>query len=183
MNIKTILRRSRWLCAAITVVTLVGHSTEVVPTQKLSASTPSAQQKMVLRYFQEVLDGARVEAIDGLFLPGCAIHRPEGELKGLPALRGMLAARRANFSSFKTQVHDLIESGDRVVVRLTHKTTASGPYRFRIGTHDIRNKTMTWDAIVIFRFENGRIAEEWVSRDELGMLLDVGVLQPDGREK
>lgn len=90
----------------------------------------------------------------------------------------MLAARRANFSSFKTELHDVIESGDRVVVRLTHRTTAAGSYRFRIGTYDIRSKPMNWDAIVIFRFENGKIAEEWVSRDELGMLLTAGILQP-----
>jgi predicted ester cyclase len=92
----------------------------------------------------------------------------------------MVAGRRANFSAFKTQVHDMIESGDRVVVRLTHEGTGSGPYRFRIGTHNLKNKTITWDAIVIFRFEDRKIAEEWVSRDELGMLLTAGVLKPSG---
>lgn len=140
-------------------------------------ATTSAQQKMALRYFEEVLDAGKVETLEDLILPDCTIHRPEGELKGLSALRSMVAARRANFSSFKTQVHELIESGDRVVVRLTHEGTALGPYRFRIGTRDISNKTMTWEAIVIFRFANGKIAEEWVSRDELGMLLSAGVLQ------
>src|SRR5215203_7150706 len=98
---------------------------------------------MVLRYFDEVLDAAKAEALDDLFLSGCVIHRPEGELKGSAALRGMVTARRATFSSFKTQVHDLIESGNRVVARLTHTGIASGPYRFRIGTHDVSNKTMT----------------------------------------
>jgi hypothetical protein len=29
----------------------------------------------------------------------------------------------------------------------------------------------------IFRFENGKIAEDWVSRDELGMLMQIGKLE------
>ena len=70
-----------------------------------------------------------------------------------------------------------------MVVRLTHTVTGSGPYRFRIGTHDISGKRVVWDAIVIFRMQNGKIAEEWVSRDELGMLLTAGILQADGRPR
>jgi len=65
------------------------------------------------------------------------------------------------------------------VVRLTHKGAGKGSYRFRIGTRDITDKTVTWDAIVIFRLQNGKIAEEWVSRDELGMLLSAGILAPE----
>ena len=46
-----------------------------------------------------------------------------------------------------------------------------------MGTHDVKDKTIQWESTAIFRFEHGRIAEEWVSRDELGMLLDAGVLR------
>ena len=31
-----------------------------------------------------------------------------------------------------------------------------------------RGKQVTWDAIAIFRIQNGKIAEEWVNREELG---------------
>jgi hypothetical protein len=40
--------------------------------------------------------------------------------------------------------------------------------RSRMGTYDIKGKPISWDAIVIFQLKNGKIAEEWVSRDELG---------------
>jgi hypothetical protein len=42
----------------------------------------------------------------------------------------------------------------------------------------VKGKAVTWDAMVIFRLQNGKIAEQWVSRDELGMLLGFGVLKP-----
>jgi len=38
-------------------------------------------------------------------------------------------------------------------------------------------KTVTWNAIAIFRFEDRWIIEEWVTRDELGMILQLGLLQ------
>jgi predicted ester cyclase len=85
--------------------------------------------------------------------------------------------RNTTYSRLATEVHDIFESGDRVVVRLTHRATGAGVLRSRIGTYDVNGKSVTWDAIVIFRMKNGKIAEEWVNRDELGMLLSAGILK------
>ena len=41
-------------------------------------------------------------------------------------------------------------------------------FRSRIGDYDVKGKQVTWDAIAIFRIQNGKIAEERVNRDELG---------------
>jgi hypothetical protein len=38
-------------------------------------------------------------------------------------------------------------------------------------------QTVTWDAMAIFRFEDQKIIEEWVTRDELGMVLQSGLLE------
>jgi predicted ester cyclase len=37
---------------------------------------------------------------------------------------------------------------------------------------------VSFSAIAIFRFREGKIVEQWVSRDELGMLIQIGVLLP-----
>jgi predicted ester cyclase len=84
----------------------------------------------------------------------------------------------AAYSKFKTEVHDIIEAGDRVVVRLTHRAMGAGVFRSRIGVHNTKDKPVTWSAMAIFRIENGKIAEQWVNRDELGILLSLGVLKP-----
>ena len=54
-------------------------------------SDPSAAQKIVLSYFHDVLAQGKTELLDSMFLPDAAIHRPEGELKGIAGLRKMLA--------------------------------------------------------------------------------------------
>lgn len=72
-------------------------------------------------------------------------------------------------------MQDVFESGDRVVVRLSHRTVGMGMFRSRIGEHDIKGKSISWGAIAIFRMRNGKIAEQWVNRDEPGILLGLGV--------
>jgi predicted ester cyclase len=137
-------------------------------------SSVSARE-LVIGYFRDVLDGGKRELLDSMFHPDCAIHRPEGDLKGLTALKALLQRGRTTFPEFATEIHDLFEADDRVVARITHRATGAGPYRFRIGTHNLTGKHVTWDAIAIFRIRDGKIAEEWVSRDELGMILSAGL--------
>jgi hypothetical protein len=57
--------------------------------QTTSVQARSAAQAMVLGYFHDVLDDGKSELIDNMFLHNCAIHRPEGESKGLDPLRAM----------------------------------------------------------------------------------------------
>jgi predicted ester cyclase len=129
---------------------------------------------VVLSYFHDVLDGRKIGLLGQLFLPDCVINRPEGTLNGIAGIRGVVERNIATYSTFETQVHDIFESGDRVVVRITHRAMGAGAFRSRIGVYDVKGKSVTWDAIVIFRFQNGKIAEQWVSRDELGILLSLG---------
>jgi len=138
---------------------------------------PSAEETLVLSYFHDVLDGGKVDLVENMFQPDYVIHFASGDVKGAAGLHAMVERRVASFSRFATEVHDIFESGDKVVVRLTHRGTGAGNVRSRIGTHDVSGKSVTWDAIVIFRMKNGKIAEEWVNRDELGMLLSAGILK------
>jgi predicted ester cyclase len=96
----------------------------------------------------------------------------------MAGIRGVVERNIAGYSKFETQVHDIFESGDRVVVRITHRAMGAGEFRSRVGGYDVKGKPVTWDAIVIFRLQNGKMAEEWVSRDELGILLSFGGLKP-----
>jgi len=46
----------------------------------------------------------------------------------------------------------------------------------RLGRHEVAGKAVNWQAMAIFRIRDGKIAEEWVSRDELGMLIQLDVV-------
>jgi hypothetical protein len=68
--------------------------------------------------------------------------------------------RKTNYCRLTTEVHDIFESGDRVVVRITHRVTGAGALRSRIGIYDVNGNLYRWAAIVIFQMKNGTIAEE-----------------------
>jgi predicted ester cyclase len=148
--------------------------------QPKSLSAPSPREKVVLSFFHDVLDGRKIELLESLFLSDCVIHRPEGTVRGMAGIRGVVERNIAAYSKFATEVHDVFESGDRVVVRITHKATGGGTFRSRIGDYDVKGKPVTWGAIAIFRMQDGKIAEEWVNRDELGILLSAGLLKTNG---
>ena len=138
----------------------------------------SAEAELVRRYFHEVLDQGKVELIEDLFHPQCVMHRPGGTIVGIDSVRGVAERRKETFSQFETQIHDIFGSGDRLVVRLSHHGVGGGMWPSRLGNYDVSGKMVSWDAIAIFRFDNHRIIEEWVTRDELGMILQFGLIQP-----
>ena len=139
----------------------------------------SVHRQVVRSYFHQVLDQGKVELIEDIFHPQCVMHRPGGSVVGLDAVRNVVAHRKETFSEFGTEIHDLFGSGDRLAVRLTHRGVGCGIWRLRPGSFDISGKTVTWNAIAIFRFEDDRIIEEWVTRDELGVILQLGLFQTE----
>ena len=137
----------------------------------------SAEEGLVRRYFHEVLDQGKVQLIEDLFHPQCVMHRPGGTVVGIDSVRGVAERTKQTFARFETQIHDIFGSGDRLVVRLSHCGLGGGMWRSRIGNFDVTGKTVTWNAMAIFRFENRRIIEEWVNRDELAMILQFGLFK------
>lgn len=135
----------------------------------------SVHGQVVRRYFHEMLDQGAMELIEVLFHPRCVMHRPGGSVVGLEAVRTVLAHRKETFSRFETEIHDLFGCGDRLAARLTHRGVGCGVWRLRPGTFDISGKTVTWNSMAIFRFEEDKIIEEWVTRDELGIILQLGL--------
>jgi predicted ester cyclase len=147
-------------------------------TMNIQPSHPELVHTQVVRsYFHKVLDQGDEELIEDLFNPHCVMHRPGGTVVGLDAVRGVVAHRKETFSQFGTEIHDLFGSGDRVAARLTHRGVGCGIWRLRPGSFDISGKTVTWNSIAIFRFEDEKIVEEWVTRDELGVILQLGLFQ------
>ena len=52
-----------------------------------------------------------------------------------------------------------------------------GDWTSRLGSHAVaEGKVVSWSSLTMFRIRDGKIAEEWVCRDELGMLMQLGVV-------
>ena len=137
-----------------------------------------SHKAIVRRYFEEVVDKRNLDVLDEIVTTDCVIHRPEASepIRGLEAFKQVLKEILQMYSEFTTTIHDLIAEEDRVACRLSHKAVNRGEWTSRIGRHAVAGRTISWPAIAIFRIRDGKIAEEWVNRDELGMLIELGVV-------
>jgi predicted ester cyclase len=140
----------------------------------------ASDKDTVRRYFEEVLDQRNLDLLDEIVAPDCLIHRPEVQepIRGRLAFRQALESILHVYSEFHTTIHDIFAEDERVAIRLTHDAVNRGEWTSRLGRHDVSGKPVRWSAITIFRFREGKIIEEWVCRDELGMLIHLGVVAP-----
>jgi predicted SnoaL-like aldol condensation-catalyzing enzyme len=145
-----------------------------------SGYVPQAQQArnkaIVERYFREVLDQKKIEVMPELLTPDVVLHRPGFDVVGLDAAMKRLRVVLQDYSTFSSGLSGLMAEGDMVAARISHRTRAL-PHTFRSRAGEVnlaREQEINWTAIVQFRLKDGKIAEEWVMRDELGMLLRMG---------
>jgi len=128
------------------------------------------------RFVEEALDGGSAAALEELFYLGAVRHFPPGDIKVEPAP----AVAPTRDRSMQTDIHHLYGEGDFVTIHLTHHVTFQPGAKFntRIGLVDVGGQTVEWNAMAVLRFEGDKIAEEWVVRDELMVLLQVGAVEP-----
>ena len=147
--------------------------------------TPKAQETrnkaVIERYFREVLDQKKFEVMPELMAPDAVLHRPGFDVTGVNAAMQRLRAVLADYAAFSTELTGLMAEGDLVSVRVRHRTRVR-PHVFRSRAGDTAisaEQALDWTAIAQFRLKDGKIAEEWVMRDELGMLVQMGRITVD----
>ena len=142
-----------------------------------SNQTEDLNAAAVRRFFDEVLDGGRLELIDRLAKPESVLHAPLGGLEpGPEGLKKFVTSLREGFPNFNAKIDDLITSGDKVIVRWrSAQQTHLGPYRGIPPT----GREIHMTGIEIFRMENGQIAECWIELDQLGAVRQMGVIPPE----
>ena len=144
-----------------------------------AARAREAGNKAVIeRYFHEVLDQKKFDLMPELMAPDVVLHRPGFDVTGLDAAMQRLRATLQDYTAFRSELSGLMAEGDLVAVRISHRTTV-GPHTFRSRAGAVsvgKDQALNWTAIVQFRLQDGRIAEEWVMRDELGMLAQMGTI-------
>ena len=136
-------------------------------------STSSADNKaIVLRLIEEVLSKGNLSVADELLDVNFVLHLPGSSepLRGVEGLKRAAEVFRSGFPDRRFLVEDVISEGDKVAVRAVQQGTHQGVFQGINPT----GKQVNVTAIAIFRVVNGKIAEEWLSSDRLGLLQQIG---------
>lgn len=79
------------------------------------------------------------------------------------------------FPQYRIRAEDIIEQGDKVVVRAIFSGTHTGEFNGIPAT----GKSVELPFIIIYRFENGKIAEHWLEANHLALLTQLGVMNTE----
>jgi predicted ester cyclase len=135
-------------------------------------------EKMVERIPLEVFNNGNFGLLDEILATDYVDHVLQ---PGLPptreGLKQFATALKTAFPDFRYTIEDYFESGDRIVQRLTASGTMKGDFLGMPAT----GKRATWTEIHIGRVANGRVAEHWGVIDQLGMLVQLGIVPAPGR--
>ncbi len=134
--------------------------------------------KELVRRFYAAFDQGDVDALDAMisddfFSPTLPPGMPQGREGFWQGARMLMAA----FPERHTTVDLLIAEGDLVTAVHTHDAVQGGPYLSFPAT----GKRFRINGIEVFRIVDGKITEYWRRDDDLGMLMQIGLIPAPAR--
>jgi len=131
----------------------------------------SEQNKELMnRWFEEVWNKGRVEAVDEMLAEDCLAHGLGSvPLVGPAGFRTVVEKFRGAFPDIQIVVEDAVTEGDRVAVRTSVRGTHLGDHLGIAAT----GKPIDFTGMVFVRIKNGRIAEGWNNYDFQGMFAQI----------
>ena len=134
--------------------------------------TTAANKTLVRRLIEEAWNRGNLAVINELVSPDYILHIDAPGPPGREGYKQAVEMHRAAWSDFRLTIEDLVAEGDKVAMRGTLRGVHEGEYMGIPPT----GKQATWGAISIRRIEGGKIAEEWVELDMLGLMQQLGVV-------
>jgi steroid delta-isomerase-like uncharacterized protein len=132
---------------------------------------------LVRREYEQGVNKKDLDVRDGALAGNYLGHFP-----GLPPIQGLEAFRQFTsgfftaFPDLQTTIEDLIAEGDKVAVRQTWRGTHTGSFLGIAPT----GKQVTFTSTEFYQVAGGKLAEEWVELDMLGLLQQIGAIPPLG---
>lgn len=140
---------------------------------------PKENDELIRRWFEEVWNRGREEAIDELFGEEGVAHGLAGEggaeLRGPAGFKPFFRSFREAFPEVEVVVEDTVSEGDKVAARCTVRG------RHRGDTLGVKatDSPVEFHGICIVRIADGKIAEAWNSFDFMSMYRQLGALRLD----
>jgi predicted ester cyclase len=136
--------------------------------------------ELVKRYVEAINQG-NFEDFEELLSSDYAGHSPPGYPENISRDRLIENYKGVakDFKSFAWEIEDLMAAGDKVICRVM----VSGFYEGSLPDIKVTGEQISFSLIAIMRVEDGKIAEEWMIDDMLGLARQLGMeLQPKEEE-
>ncbi|MER5769118.1 ester cyclase [Streptomyces sp. NPDC001985] len=134
-------------------------------------NTGTETNRAVLRTAFERLQSGDLDACAELLTEDFTASLPgvPDPLRGREVWRLGARAMLEGFPDLRITVEDMFGAHDRVAVRLRFRGTHRGTFQGVAATH----RPVGFRSIELYRFEDGRIAEEWVAPDLMDLMRQI----------
>jgi steroid delta-isomerase-like uncharacterized protein len=139
-----------------------------------TAASTEANKAVVRRFVDEIWNRANLAAAEELMAEDALAG---GQAHGPQAMREAVTRNAVTLPDAHFTIDDIVAEGDRVVIRWTRRGTHLGVWDHAIfGRVPPTGNVITTTGINLFRLADGKIAERWQFRDDLGTVQQLGVL-------
>ena len=130
--------------------------------------------KDLIRRYLNAFNERDEETLADLLAADVVEHGVHEELRGPEAIIDFLHRHFEMFPDYTGTTETMVAEDDTVVVRYSVSGTHTGEYR------DIEptGQTVEWTGLVMYRIDDGEIAEIWLEEDRLGLLEQLEAVHP-----
>jgi steroid delta-isomerase-like uncharacterized protein len=135
------------------------------------------ENKAVMQRWIDAWNERNVDAVDEFVSDAFVRHDPNApEVRGPVEEKQLMAMYFSAFPDLRFAVEDMVAEGDKVVLRYTIR----GTHRGELMGIPPTDKQVTLTATETYRLAGGKIEEQWVNMDALGMMQQLGAIPQPG---
>lgn len=144
-------------------------------------SLPALSQQLaraaMRQFVEKVWNEGDLAAADQYIAPDYVRHDPAApaDVQGLDGFKEVVAMYRTAFPDLRLDIEDIIAGGDRGET-VALRWTGSGTHQGELMGVAPTGKQVNSSGHTFLRLEKGKIAEEWVQWDNLGLLQQLGAM-------
>ena len=137
---------------------------------------PTEENKaLIQRFMEQANNKGNLAVVDELVALDYVLHTPTtptGEVHGTEEYKQLISMQCSAAPDLTFTVEDQIAEGDKVVTRYSARGTHQSEFMGSAPT----GKQVSTTGIVISRIAGGKIAEEWLEWDVLGLMQQLGAI-------
>jgi steroid delta-isomerase-like uncharacterized protein len=141
-------------------------------------SKEEENKAVIRRLFDEVANGQNLDALDEIVAEDVVQHSATAEQQhGIEAFRHVMEWGHALAPDGSYEILDMIAEGEMVACRVR----ASGTMQGELFGIPPTSKRFSAEHVHWHRVVDGKLKERWAVRDDLGTLIQLGIIDPPGK--
>jgi steroid delta-isomerase-like uncharacterized protein len=135
-------------------------------------------RQLIARFVDELWNERRLDIADAIFAEDCVTHQlrsgepTDAVPRGPHAIKEHVAGWIASFPDLRFSVEQMLREGDRVATQLLMEGTHTGAW---LGI-PASGKKLQIRMFTVHRIVQGKIVEDWVLVESLGLFQQLGVI-------